>query len=135
MENSVECTSYQHTLQTRGFTAYSLWMEFEYLGKSKKNMDKSVNIVICWSIHIIGFQTDIKKMYNSVKLEEDYWCLQQYIWQKDLDPQKLPGEKVIKTLIYGVKEAYWKLQDCQLKNTHKSGEKNVAKALQVAVSF
>ena len=131
----MECTSYQHTLQTRGFTAYSLWMEFEYLGKSKKNMDKSVNIVICWSIHIIGFQIDIKKMYNSVKLEEDYWCLQQYIWQKDLDPQKLPGEKVIKTLIYGVKEAYWKLQDCQLKNTHKSGEENVAKALQVAVSF
>ena len=135
MENSVECKSYQHTLQTRGFTAYSLWMEFEYLGKSKKNIDKSVNIVICWAIHIIGFQTDIKKIYNSVKLEEDYWCLQQYIWQKDLDPQKLPGEKVIKTLIYGVKEAYWKLQDCQLKNTHKSGEENVAKALQVAVSF
>ena len=44
-------------------------------------------------------------MYNSVKLVEDDWCLQRHILQKDLDPRKLPEEKVIKTLIYGVKSS------------------------------
>ena len=42
-------------------------------------------------------------MYNSIKLHEQIWGLQQYIWQQDLDPTKIPEEKVIKTLIYGVK--------------------------------
>ena len=27
------------------------------------------------------------------------------IWQKDLDPRKLPEEEVVKTLIYGVKSS------------------------------
>ena len=44
-------------------------------------------------------------MYKSVKLLEDDWCLQWYIWQKDWDPRKLPKEEVIKTLIYGVKSS------------------------------
>ena len=44
-------------------------------------------------------------MYKSVKLLEDDWCLQWYIWQKDWDPRKLPEEEVIKTLIYGVKSS------------------------------
>ena len=68
-------------------------------------MNKLVEIVIWWSMHKVGFHTDIKNMYNSVKLVEDDWCLQQYIWQKDLDPRKLLKEKVIKTLIYGVKSS------------------------------
>ena len=86
-------------------------------------MNKLVEIVIHWSIHKIGFHSNIKKMYNSVNLVEDGCCLQLYIWQKDLDPRKLPEEKVIKTLICGAEpsgnqiEAYRKLQDYQLKNT------------------
>ena len=47
--------------------------------------------------------TDIRKMYNTVKLDSRDWCYQRYIWQSDLDPTKIPEEKVIKTLIYGVK--------------------------------
>ena len=68
-------------------------------------MNKLIQIVICWPIHKTGFHTDIKKIYNSVKLVEDYWCLQWYIWQKDLDSRKLSEEKVIKTLIHGVKSS------------------------------
>ena len=44
----------------------------------------------------------IKKTYNSVKLREEDWCLQWYIWQKDLDPMKLHKEEVIEILIYGI---------------------------------
>ena len=44
-----------------------------------------------------------------------------------MDPRKLPEEKVVKVLIYGVKssgnrkrEAYSKLQDYQVNNTQRS---------------
>ena len=42
----------------------------DILAKGKNNMNKLIEIT----------DTDIKKMYNSVKLVEDDWCLQQYIW-------------------------------------------------------
>ena len=41
-------------------------------------------------------------MYSSIKLRQDDRCYQRYIWQQDLDPSKIPDEKVIKTLIYCV---------------------------------
>ena len=81
-------------------TGYSL---NEIIAKGKNNMNKLVEIVIRWSIHKVAFHTDIQKMYNSVKLHEENWCLQRYIWQHELDPTKIPEEKVIKTLIYRVK--------------------------------
>ena len=68
-------------------------------------MNKLVEIVIRWTIHKIGFHTDIKKMYNSVKLVKDDWCLLRHIWQKDVVPRKLSEEKVIKTLIHGVESS------------------------------
>ena len=75
----------------------------DILAKGKNNMNKLVEIVICWSTHKIGFHTDVKKMYNTVQLREKHWCFQRYIWQNELDNRKIPEEKVIKTLIYGVK--------------------------------
>ena len=75
----------------------------DILAKGKNNMNKLVEIVIRWSKHRIGFHTDIKKMYNTVQLRQEDWCLQRYIWQRDLDKSKIPEEKIIKTLIYGDK--------------------------------
>ena len=83
-------------------TGYSL---NDVIAKGRNNMNKLVEIVIRWYMHKIAFHTDIQKMYNSVKLHEEHWCLQRYIWHQDLDPTKIPEEKVIKTLIYGVKSS------------------------------
>ena len=77
----------------------------DILAKGKNNMNKLVEIVICWSTHKIGFHTDVKKMYNAVQLRKEYWCFQRYIWQNKLDNRKIPEEKVIKTLIYGVRSS------------------------------
>ena len=77
----------------------------DILAKGKNNMNKLVEIVIRWSSHKAAFHTDIKKMYNSVQLREEHWCLQRYIWQNELDKGKLPEEKVIKTLIYGIRSS------------------------------
>ena len=83
-------------------TSYSL---NDILAKGRNNMNKLVEIIIRWTSHAFAFHTDVQKMYNSVKLQEEDWCLQRYVWQEELNPQLIPEEKVIKTLIYGVKSS------------------------------
>ena len=53
-------------------TGYSL---NDILVKGRNNMNKLVEIVIRWYIHKVAFHTDIQKMYNSIKLHEQNWCL------------------------------------------------------------
>ena len=77
----------------------------DILAKGTNNMNVLVEIFLRWRTHKYALHTDVQKMYNSVKLREEDWCLQRYIWQKDLDPKCIPDEKVIKTLIYGVKSS------------------------------
>ena len=77
----------------------------DILAKRKNNMKKLLEIVIRWSTHKIGFHTDVKKMYNTLQLLEEHWYSQRYIWQNELDSRKISEEKVIKTLIYGVKSS------------------------------
>ena len=77
----------------------------DVLAKERNNMNRLQEIMIRWSMHRVGLHTDIQKMYNCVKLKESDWCFQRYIWQAELDAQKLPEEKVIKTLIYGVRSS------------------------------
>ena len=53
----------------------------------------------------VAVHTDISKMYNTVSLNQSYWCYQRYIWDRDLDPSRIPEEKVIRTLIEGVRSS------------------------------
>ena len=75
------------------------------LAKGRNNMNRLQESIIRWCIHKIAIHTNVKKMYNTVKLQEKDWCYQRYIWEKNLDPTKIPEEKIIKTLIYGVKSS------------------------------
>ena len=77
----------------------------DLLAKGRNNLNKLQEIFIRWSIHRIGIHTDIRKMYNTVKLDQADWCYQRYIWSENLDPNKIPQEKIIKTLIYGVRSS------------------------------
>ena len=75
----------------------------DIVAKGSNNMNFLVQVFIRWTIRRCGFHTDIQKMYNTIKLHEDHWKYQLYLWQKNLDPRFEPLIKVIKTLIYGVK--------------------------------
>ena len=75
----------------------------DILAKGKNGLNKLQEIVIRWSTHSVGLHTDISKMFNTIRLDERDWCLQRYLWHESLDPSKPPEQKVIKTLIYGVK--------------------------------
>ena len=75
----------------------------DILAKGKNSLNRLQEIAIRWSTHQVGIHSDISKMYNTIQLDQRDWCLQRYIWNENLDPTKIPEEKVIKTLIYGVK--------------------------------
>ena len=77
----------------------------DLLAKGRNNLNRLQEIVIRWTMRRVAIHTDIKKMYNTIKLQEEDWCFQRYIWQKELDPREIPEEKIIKTLIYGVKSS------------------------------
>ena len=68
-------------------------------------MNSLVEIVIRWRTHAFGFHSDVQKMYNTILLQENDWCFQRYIWEENLNPNNIPKEKIIKTLIYGVKSS------------------------------
>jgi len=68
-------------------------------------MNKLVEILTRWYSHKVAFHTDVTKMYNTIKLNQNQWCYQRYLWNNNLDPNQPPEEKVIITLIYGVKSS------------------------------
>ena len=77
----------------------------DILAKGTNNLNKLQEILIRWQIRPVGIHSDVSKMYNTVKLHPDHWALQRYLWQEDLDPSKIAKQKVIKTLIYGIRSS------------------------------
>ena len=75
----------------------------DILAKGKNKMNNLLEIFIRWMTHKIALATDVQKMYNCVRLQEEDWCFQRYLFQENLDPNEEPEEKVIETIIYGVK--------------------------------
>ena len=93
---STPCRLVFHASQTTS-TGLSL---NNLLTKGRNNMNKLVEIVIRWLIRRCAFHTDIKKMYNTIRLDEQRWCYQLYSWPNELNPDLEPMRKVIKTLIW-----------------------------------
>ncbi|XP_066917852.1 uncharacterized protein [Clytia hemisphaerica] len=90
----------------------------DIIAKGRNNMNKLLNIFLRWRGYRFGFHTDVQKMYNSVKLDKSHWVLQRYLWNETLDSTKPPEQKVIKTLIYGVKSSGNQAERC-LRETAK----------------
>ena len=88
------------------FTSYIFCYSLnDILAKGWNSLYKLQEILIHWSMHRVAVHTDISKMYNTVQLNQSDWCYQRYIWDPDLHPSIIPKEKVIKTLIYGVRSS------------------------------
>ena len=83
-------------------TGYSL---NDTLAKGRNNMNFLLQIFLRWMVQRCGFHTDIKKMYNSVKLAKEHWCYQLCLFHPDLTPDAPPFIFAIGTLIYGVKSS------------------------------
>ena len=72
------------------------------LAKGTNNMNKLIVILLRWSIHKVGFHTDVAKMYNVITLDKKHWRYQLYLWDEQLRVGVTPRWKVVKTAIYGV---------------------------------
>ncbi|XP_066927799.1 uncharacterized protein [Clytia hemisphaerica] len=77
----------------------------DILAKGTNNLNKLQEILLRWTVQPVAIATDIKKMYNTIRLHEDHWTYQRYLWHPTLEPGQEPEEKVIKTLIYGIKSS------------------------------
>ncbi|XP_066932960.1 uncharacterized protein [Clytia hemisphaerica] len=65
----------------------------DLLAKGRNTLNRLQEVLIRFFIHPIAMHTDIKKMYNTIKLDESHWCYQRYVWEANLDPSKIPQEK------------------------------------------
>ena len=75
------------------------------LAKGRNTMNKLVQILFRWMTYRFAYHTDIQKMHNIVKLVEEDWCYQLFLWNDSLAASEEPRTKVIKTLICGVKSS------------------------------
>ena len=73
------------------------------LPKGMNNINSLQEIMIRWFTHPVAYHADIRKMYNTILLHPSDWCYQRYWWKEDLDNDKPLVEKVVKTIIYGMK--------------------------------
>ena len=92
----------------------------DILAKGRNNLNKLQEILIRWCTYLVAFHSDVQKMYNCVKLDQKDWYLQRYIWQEELNPCKIPEEKVIKILIYGGKPSGNLAEKCIRETANKS---------------
>ena len=69
------------------------------------SINSLLEIWLRWRVWLVAIHTDVTKMYNVVKLMEKHWKYQKYLFDYDLDPAREPSDKVITTLIYGVRSS------------------------------
>ena len=77
----------------------------DILAKGQNTLNKLLEIFLRWRTCPIAFHSDVQKMFNAIKMEPRHWCFQRYLFESSLNPNKEPEEKVIKTVIYGVKSS------------------------------
>ena len=77
----------------------------DIVAKGRNGLNSLVEIFLRWRCHPVAFHNDLQKMYNKVKLREEHWCLQRYLFQKNLEPGEPPEEKVMTTCFYGIKSS------------------------------
>ena len=74
----------------------------DILAKGIKSLNSLLEIFIAFRLRFVAVHSDVKKMYNRIKLRPEHWTYQRYWWHPTLDPNCTPMEKIIMTLIYGV---------------------------------
>ena len=69
------------------------------------SINSLLDIWLRWRIWPVVIHTDITKMYNVVKLMAKHWKYQLYLWEFYLDPANDARDKVITTVIYGMRSS------------------------------
>ena len=75
----------------------------DVLAKGMNSMNSMLSIFLMRRCYKFAVHTDVTKMYNVVRLKPEHWTYQRYKWHETLDPDEVPLDKFILSLIYGVK--------------------------------
>ena len=102
----------------------------DILAKGTNNMNNLIQILIRWCLRVSAFHSDIMKMYNTIRLDKSHWCYQLYLWNDDLDVNRAPVWKFVKTLIYGVRSS-GNQAECALRKIAKITEDEYPRAAEV----
>ena len=73
----------------------------DLMAKGKSMSFELIKMLLRFSIGETALSGDISQFYNVFKLRPEYWHLQLFLWQAELDPNNAVDIAVIKTLIYG----------------------------------
>ena len=95
----------------------------DVLVKGRNNMNKLQEVFMRWTMHRVAYHCDLQTWYNSVDLRKEDWCYQRYLWEETLNPENPPQEKIIKTIIYGIKPSGNLVQRAMLDTAAISKEK------------
>ena len=68
----------------------------ECVAKGIKSLNPLNEIFIRFRVWDVAMHSDVKKMYNQIKLKVAHWRFQLYLWHHGLDVNKDPEEKIIK---------------------------------------
>ena len=74
----------------------------DIVAKGINSMNSMLELFIRFRSYIVAMHTDIKQMYNVIKLKPEHWRFQRYLWDLLLNPNNEPMEKLIMTIIYGI---------------------------------
>ena len=77
----------------------------DLLAKGINSLNSMLEIFMrfrCWEV---ALHTDVRKLYNHVNLKDAHWRFHLYFWERELNVTKDPKEKVVKTIIYGVRSS------------------------------
>ena len=85
------------------------------------SLNLMIEVWIRFRLVVVAIHTDIKMMYNVVKLKPEHWTFQRYLWDNELNPDGIPDEKIAMTLMYGVKSSGNQAQ-CGLRMTAQAQE-------------
>lgn len=75
----------------------------DVLAKGQNKIAKMFNLLVIFRAGKAAFSADVSMAYNGVKLEENHYKYQKYLWIPGLEEGVSPQVMLVKTLIYGVR--------------------------------
>ena len=88
----------------------------DILAKGINSLNSMLEIWIRFRLVVVAVHTDIKMMYNVVKLSPAHWTYQRYFWDNELNPDHKPQESHkdfdIRSEILGKSSPVWVAYHC-----------------------
>ena len=94
-----------------------------------------VRLVLKFAMGRYALSGDLSQFYNCLRLREDFWNLQRFLWRENLGLNEEVMEAVIVTLIYGVKSVSAQSETAMVRIARDVQEKCPALALAQVVMW